>query len=209
MTVSKGAKTRRRILDAARASVLAKGFSNTTIDEIRAEVDLTKSGFLYHFEDKTALAKALLIDYIEEDDRIFDEIFDRAAQLHDDPLHTYLIGLKLLAETMGDLPNAHPGCMVAAVAYHDKQFNHDIRDINRSALASWRTRFHAMLSAAAERHPPTVNVELEQMADMLSAIMEGGIVLSRAFNTPQHLANQILLYRSFVATVFLGTPATN
>ncbi len=205
MAASKGAQTRQRILDAAQSSVLAKGFSNTTIDEIRAEVGLTKSGFLYHFEDKTALAKALLVNYIEEDDRIFDQIFDRASELHSDPLHAFLIGLKLLAETMGDLPNAHPGCMVAAVAYHDKQFNHDIRDINRHALASWRDRFHTMLKAASERHPPKVDIDLERLADMLSAVMEGGIVLSRAFDTPSHLAEQIMLYRTFVSTVFLGT----
>ena len=205
MESGKGAKTRQRILDAARVSVLAKGFSNTTIEEIRAEVGLTKSGFLYHFEDKTSLAKALLNQYVAEDDRIFDEIFDRAAQLNDDPLHAFLIGLKLLAEAMGDLPNAHPGCMVAAVAYHDKQFNHEIRDINRGALLSWRERFLTMLEAAAERYPPKVDVDLQKLADMLSSAMEGGIVLSRAFDTPSHLADQILLYRQFVSAVFLGT----
>ncbi len=204
MSMTKGQQTRQRILKSAQASVLAKGFSNTTIDEIRADVGLTKSGFLYHFEDKTALAKALLEQYIKDDDRVFDEIFDRAADLNDDPLHAFLIGLKLLAEAMGNLPVAHPGCMVAAVAYHDKQFNKSIRALNRGALESWRKRFFDMLTASAEQYPPKVDVDLEKLADMLSSSMEGGIVLSRAFDSPEYLADQIMLYRLFVKTIFLG-----
>lgn len=105
----RGTTTRQQILDVARAAVLAKGFDATSIDEIVAAVDITKGGFFYHFPDKTALARALIQDYVEEEDRLFDDIFARAADLSDDPLQRLLIGLKLMAELMADLPNGHPG----------------------------------------------------------------------------------------------------
>lgn len=41
--------TRQRILDVAQASVLDKGFSATSIEEIIVAVGITKSGFFYHF----------------------------------------------------------------------------------------------------------------------------------------------------------------
>ena len=47
----KGGETREQILAVAEASVLAKGFAATSIEEIIAEVGLTKSGFFYHFRD--------------------------------------------------------------------------------------------------------------------------------------------------------------
>jgi AcrR family transcriptional regulator len=47
--VARGEQTRDRIMNIAEASVLAKGFAATSIDEILFEAGITKSGFLYHF----------------------------------------------------------------------------------------------------------------------------------------------------------------
>ena len=54
--MGKGQATRERILDIAEASVLVKGFGATSIEEIIAEAGITKSGFFYHFKDKSELA---------------------------------------------------------------------------------------------------------------------------------------------------------
>ncbi|MGO8655968.1 TetR/AcrR family transcriptional regulator, partial [Rhizobium ruizarguesonis] len=98
----KGEETRTRILDVAEAAVLQKGFGGTSIEELIAETGITKSGFFYHFRDKNELAKALLNRYIENDERIYDEIFSRARDLTDDPLQSFLLGLKLLSELLSD-----------------------------------------------------------------------------------------------------------
>lgn len=105
----KGEATRQRILEIARASVLQKGFGATSIEEIIAEAGITKSGFFYHFRDKNELAHEMLARYVGEDQRLLDEVFGRAAELSDDPLQAFLIGLKLLAEVLADLPGGHPG----------------------------------------------------------------------------------------------------
>ena len=202
--MSKGEKTRERLLEIAQASVLDKGFSNTSIDEIISAAEITKSGFFYHFKDKTDLAKALLVRYLAHDDLVLDGIFARARELSDDPLHAFLIGLKMFAETMGAMETTHPGCMVAAVAYHDKQFNDDVRRINATGVLTWRSRFHDALLDIAEVYPLRVEVDLEAMADMVSTIVEGGIILSRVLNDPKVLENQILHYRMLLKMVFLG-----
>ena len=106
--------TRGRILEVAELAVLAKGFAATSIDEIVAAVGITKSGFFYHFKDKSALAKGLMLRYMEHDTQVLDDIFSRGDELNDDPLHGFLVGLKLFAEMMGNLPEAHPGCLAAS-----------------------------------------------------------------------------------------------
>ena len=63
----KGEATRERILAVAEASVLAKGFGATSIDEVIAEAGLTKSGFFYHFRDKNELAREMLRRYVASD----------------------------------------------------------------------------------------------------------------------------------------------
>ena len=197
--------TRERILAVAELAVLDKGFASTSIEEIIAAVGITKSGFFYHFKDKNALAKALLQRYLDNEEAILDNLFDRARELHEDPLHAFLIGLKLFAELMSDLPSTHPGCLVAAYCYQDQLFSQDIRDLSAEAVFGWRKRFRTEFDIIAERYPPKGDVDLDGLADMVSALVDGGIILSKVAKDKDLLPQQVLLYREFIRTIFLGT----
>ena len=201
----KGEETRTRILDVAEAAVLQKGFGGTSIDELIAETGITKSGFFYHFKDKNELAKALLNRYIENDERIYDEIFGRARDLMDDPLQSFLLGLKLLSELLSDLPNGHPGCLVATVCYYERLFDREIQETNRNAVLAWRRRFGRMFREIMEVYKPREAVNVDQLADMVSSVLEGGIVLSKTLKEPNTLAEQVLMLRTFVRMLFLPT----
>lgn len=202
----KGEETRGRILDVAEAAVLAKGFGATSIEELITETGITKSGFFYHFRDKNELAKALLNRYIEADERIYDDIFGRARELMDDPLQSFLLGLKLLAELLSDLPNGHPGCLVATSCYYERLFDREIQDINRQAVLRWRIRFRGMLQQIIEVYPPREPVDVDRLADMVSTVLEGGIVMSKALKEPDTLASQLLVFRTFIKLLFHPPP---
>ncbi|HET7717174.1 MAG TPA: TetR/AcrR family transcriptional regulator [Bauldia sp.] len=204
--MKKGRATRDRLLDFAEAAVLAKGFAATSIDELIAAAGITKSGFFYHFKDKADLAKALILRYLERDSELLDNLFRRGDELHDDPLHGFLVGLKLFAEMMANLPEAHPGCLAASFAYQDQIFNREIRELNARGLLAWRRRFRERFELIAERYPPRPEVDLEALADMATAIIEGGLIVGRALRDPTILPRQVLLYRDYVRTVF-ATPA--
>lgn len=200
----KGSETRDQILSIAEAAVLEKGFAGTSIDELIAAVGITKSGFFYHFKDKNELAKALLQQYLDREEKLFDDLFERADDLNDDPLHGFLVFLKLLAELLADLPETHPGCLVSSFAYQDHLFNRDVRALNAEGVLRWRERFLQRLTLIAERYPPKMEVDLSELADMVSALLEGGIVVSRAVRDKEILPQQVLLFRRFVRAVFLG-----
>lgn len=204
-TPRKGSDTRERLLDVAETSVLEKGFAATSIEELIAAVGITKGGFFYHFRDKGELARALLVRYVAREDTLFDELFARADELNEDPLHGFLVGLKMLSEMMADLPSGHPGCLVAAYCYQDRLFDKEVRDLNATAVLNWRKRFRERLDLIAARYPPRIAVNLDDLADMLSVIADGGIILSKAVGDKDVLARQIMLYRDFVRSVFLGT----
>jgi len=204
-TPRKGSDTRERILEVAEAAVLEKGFAATSIDELIAAVCITKSGFFYHFKDKNELAKALLVRYVEREDALFDDLFRRADELNEDPLHGFLVGLKMMSELMADLPNGHPGCLVASFCYQDRLFDKEVRDLNAKAVLNWRRRFRERLELIAARYPPKSAVDLDDLADMLSVIADGGIILSRVVNDKQALSRQVMLYRDFIRAIFLGS----
>ena len=42
---------------------------------------MTKNGFFYHFPDKNALARALLLRYLERDEAVLDDVFARGREL--------------------------------------------------------------------------------------------------------------------------------
>lgn len=200
--MARGSGTRERIMDIAQGSILAKGFDATSIEEIVVAAEITKSGFFYHFRDKNALALALIERHIEIEDEIFDDLFGRARELSDDPLQVMLIGLKFLAELLADMPEGHPGCIVATAAYQDRLFDREVKEANRRAVLGWRARFRRMLDEVVAVHPPRDNVDLDALADYVSTVIEGGLTLSRALNDPAITPQQVMLLRSSIKLLF-------
>jgi TetR/AcrR family transcriptional regulator, transcriptional repressor for nem operon len=84
--VPRKSETRERLLALAESAVLAKGFAATSIDELIAAAGISKSGFFYHFKDKSELAKGLLLRYLEQDREVLENIFRRGDALNEDPL---------------------------------------------------------------------------------------------------------------------------
>ncbi|MCD7058296.1 TetR/AcrR family transcriptional regulator [Pelagibacterium xiamenense] len=205
--MSKGRETRERILAIAEESVLAKGFGATSIEEIISEAGLTKSGFFYHFRDKNELARAMLERYVTANDKVFAELFGRGCELSDDPLQAFLIGLKLLAETLADLPNGHPGCLIASVCYQERLFDREVREITARSVNAWNLFFQVRLEEIAQCHPPAEPVDIAHLAQMMSCITDGGIIMSKVLRDPGILPQQVLLFRSYVKLLFAGTPA--
>ncbi|MET0181397.1 MAG: TetR/AcrR family transcriptional regulator [Caulobacterales bacterium] len=200
--LSKGAQTRDRICAAAESIVLQKGFAATSLDEIIETAGVTKSGFFYHFKDKHDLAKALLARYIAHDDAIVDELFAKADELIDDPLHAYLAYLKMLAGVMSDLPERHPGCLVASYCYQDQAYSREIRMLSVEGMLNWRARYRERLDRIVAKYPPRIAVDLDALADMTVTLVEGGIILEKGHGASGALAQQLLLQRDFIKMLF-------
>ena len=53
----------------------------------------------------------------------------------------------------------------------------------------------------ATRYPPRIAIDLDDVADMLSVIAGG---MSKVIKDKDALSRQVMLYRDFVRTIFLG-----
>ncbi len=200
---TRGFRTRDRLLNLAYERIVEKGFAATSIEELVAAAGITKSGFFYHFRDKNDLARQLLERYLAENEVVLDELEARARELSEDPLHAFLIFLKLYSEMAAEMLKTHPGCLVSTYTYQDRLFEPDVVRLNREGMMAWRSRFQRWLEEIAARYPPRLAVDLADLADQMTVVADGSIVMQRAFRDPELFARQALLHRDMIRLLFL------
>lgn len=199
---AKGERTRDRILDLTYDSVIRKGFAATSIEELVEAAGITKSGFFYHFKDKTDLARQLIARYTTENARFLDDMADRARELSDDPLHSFLIFLKLYAEAMENIPDAHPGCFVATVTFQDQSFDREMRRLTVDSVIDWRERFVGWLEEIAQAYPPRGKLAMTDLADSILTFTYGGMTLAKVLDDNRAISKQALMFRETVRLYF-------
>ncbi len=200
--MSRANSSRDRILQCAESIILNRGFSATSIEDIIEKAAITKGGFFYHFDSKASLARALVERYLLQDDEFFNGLFAQAAELSEDPLHQLLIFLKLFSDAMSALETTHPGCLVVSFTYENHQFEDEIRELIQQGLLSWRKMISSRLEQVCDKYEMKGDASIEALADMFISSIEGGIILSRAFQDNQLLVNQVLAYRNYLRLLF-------
>lgn len=200
--VTKGAATRERILEVAEGLILQQGYSGTSIEDILQGAHITKGGFFYHFNGKNDLAVALMERYQVNDREFFMGLANQAYDLVEDPLQQLLLFLKLMADAMANLPEVHPGCLVATFCYESQQVDEDVRRINIEVLKEWRGMFREHLERTDEKHNKSLDIDNDTLADNLTSVIEGGIIISKAMNNQRILVDQILQYRNYIKLLY-------
>jgi TetR/AcrR family transcriptional repressor of nem operon len=199
-----GTETRTQLMDAAQALILAQGFAGTSVDAIIDRTGLTKGAFFHHFTSKHELARALVERYAAADVAMLERNIERAERLHRDPLQQVLIVLGLYEEMAEERPDATQGCLLASYLYEAQLFDDDIHEVIRANVAHWRARLGQKLRAAAKRHPPRLPVDLDDLADMATVIVEGAYVMAKATKEPTVVARQLRNLRNYIELLFGG-----
>jgi AcrR family transcriptional regulator len=195
--------TRTILLDYAEVSVLEKGYAATSIEELIAAAGITKSGFFYHFPEKVDLGKALL----RRDNEIVETgvraMFADAFAAHTDPLDALLAALKAYGEAASKSTASRPGCLAAAFSYQDTLFDDETRELIQHGITVKHGLIRAALERVAAAHPPRAPVDLDALADMALAVVQGGMIIDRVRPPEQAVLNaQMTLYRTYVQSLF-------
>ena len=198
----KGEETRERILDAAQALILDRGYAGVSVDQVINSLGLTKGAFFHHFKSKRDLARSLIQRYADEGVTLFEETFARAKKLSDDPLQQFLIVIRLYEELFEGLTEPYPGCLLASYVYELQQFDEDIRPIINREFLLTRKELTALIEQIAEKYPPRAAFDARALADTFMSTFEGAFVLSKALDEPEITVQQLRLYRTHVELLF-------
>jgi len=197
-----GQATRERILDATESLVFDHGFSATSIDKVLERAGLTKGAFFYHFKSKADLGRAFMERYAERDLAHLDATLARVEKLSRDPLQQMLILVGLIQEDAEALLEPAPGCLFASYLYERMEYPEDVAEIVQRTLLRWRAALTGKLEEIRKAHPPPVDVDLEALADGLTAVVEGGYVMAKAMNDPKVFVAQLEMYKRHLELLF-------
>jgi TetR/AcrR family transcriptional regulator, transcriptional repressor for nem operon len=195
-------QTRARLLDAAEALVLEKGFAASSIDNILERAGLTKGTFFYHFASKAELALALICRYAELEQQLFDTSMARAERLARDPRQQLLIFVGLFQEAARASAGQMPGCLFASYCYEMQLFDVATLEVVRGGILRWRQGLEAKLRQVAALYPPRLEVDLGSVADGMMTCFEGAYVLSRTLKDARLVEAQLASYRNYLELLF-------
>lgn len=197
-----GTVTREKILDAAQALILDRGYAGMTVDNVLGEVGITKGAFFYHFKTKDDLAKALLQRFAEHDAKVYRETRARAEKLSNDPLQQMLIFIGLFEEMFEGLTEPYPGCLFASYVYELQQFDGETRNLIKASFRKWRELLKEKFDAIAKRYPPRTKIDTASLADAFTVVLEGAFVTGKALNEPTVIAEQLRLFKNYIELLF-------
>jgi TetR/AcrR family transcriptional regulator, transcriptional repressor for nem operon len=203
--------THQRILDAAEPLVTANGFAGTSIDDILKSAGLTKGAFFHHFKSKADLARELIERHARHDIALFEQLAAEAEKKSQDPLERMILFLegfeKYASSHMTPSLDVPPGCMYAAYTYESMQFEPAIRDFIADSLRRWTSIYVRNFEDVLDRYKPALPVTARQLAEMIVSIIQGGLMLGRAYNDIRMTARQSEQFRNYLALLFDGGKA--
>ena len=202
--------TKERILDAAQAQVMARGFAATSVDAIQEAAGISRGTFFYHFPSKDALARALIERYARQDHELTESLMARAEKLATDPLQQALVFMGLFEELFREVGPVRAGCLFASYSYEAGLFDDETHRLIAGSLEHFRKVLGDKLQQALERHPPRVPVDPYDLADLASAAFQGAYVMWRVLGDSERIAMPIQHFRTYVELIFgvVGDPAT-
>lgn len=183
-----------------------QGFAATSIDAVIERAGVTKGAFFHHFRSKAALGLALVQRFAERDEKILDHFVTRVEKLSRDPVQQVMLFAAFFEEEMSKLGGPHPGCMFATFCFEAGLFDETTRDVIADGFRKWRDRLQEKFEAAIAARPPSVPVDPKALADMATAMFEGGLVLSKGLDEPAVHVEQMRQYRNYIELLFAPPP---
>lgn len=196
------AGTRKAIMDAAEALIYDHGFAATSVDAVIERAGVTKGAFFHHFKSKAALGLALVERFAERDAKILNHFIGRVEKLSRDPVQQVLLFAAVFEDELAQLGGPHPGCMFATYCFEAGLFDETTRKVIAEGFREWRERLQEKFEAAIAARPPRIEVDPKALADMATALFEGGLVLSKGLGDPAVHVEQMRQYRNYIELLF-------
>ena len=199
---SKSEATRESMLAAAKKLVMSKGFAGTSVDDVVKAAGLTKGAFFHHFKSKADLADQLMRWYAEGDMKMFRTLMARAEAAHDDPMDQLMQFLTDFEDYLSDPENPPKGCMYALYTYEDDHFDNDVKGFVAETLQTWTAMYIRKFQEVIDLYPPVKPVKAKKLSEMFVAVIEGGLILERAYKNPGMAARQSEQFRDYLELLF-------
>jgi AcrR family transcriptional regulator len=183
--------TRARIVEAARQLFFQQGYHATGVAQILKAAE-ARSGSLYHFfPSKEDLLVAVLERYKE---MLHPAVLQPAYARTSDPVErvfAVLEGYRRLLETTG----FELGCPIGNVALENSNTHPAVRRLVTENFEAWSAAIAQSIAGVGNRLPP--EIDPISLARHVLAVMEGGVMLARAYRSVEPFDNAVHQLRDY------------
>lgn len=171
-TESKGERTRRRIIDTARVLFHARGYGNTSVDDIVRRSRVAKGNLYYYFASKEALGHAVV-------DLTLAEQFEVGPRSDDGGPVEQITGMFQRTEQALAEGRCRGGCLFGNLALEVSDLHDGLRKKVDHAFSIWEGRVAELLRQGIREGVFSRELDPNAMAHFVVATLEGGILLAK------------------------------
>ncbi len=170
--MSKGEKTRQRIVAEAATLFNQRGFEGGSMADLMAATGLEKGGIYRHFSTKEELAA-----------EAFDYAWQAATDVRMHDLDSIANSVDKLKRFMSNFierrPSVPGGCPLLNTAIEADDGNPILRERARRALRQWQDRLSDIIRTGLKRKEIRSGVDPKKLATLIIASLEGALMVSR------------------------------
>lgn len=187
--MSKGERTRQRIVGHATLLIYAKGYARTTIDDVIQAAGITKGSFYFHFKSKEELGYAVIENASSFILGRLREALERRELTPSGRIEAMLREVQSIVEAA----DCSRGCILGNLALETSNTNPGFREAIARAFRDWSRLIASALEEMKEAGELPRDFDSAAYADFAVSALEGGIMLSKVAMDPGPMRNSISL----------------
>lgn len=183
-TMSKGERTKRRIVERSAPVFNTLGYSGTSMSDLAREAGLEKAGIYNHFSGKEDLALAAF-DFSAG---IMRERFRKALEGKAGALERLFAFAGVLSGMMEDPPVAG-GCPVLNTAIEADDANPALKGRAAGVATAWLKLLESIVKDGIASGELRTDTDPQEVASVMVATLEGALMLGKLLNDSRHVAS--------------------
>lgn len=189
--MARSSDTRERLIESARFLFWERGFAGTSMADLLAHAGVNSGSFYHFFESKEALLREVLKTYTE---LLRPMVVDPAFAATDEPV-ARIFGIlagyrRRIIET-----NCQYGCPLGRLALEIDPENQPAHHLIAENFQGWIGCIRECIEALKDRL--AVPVDSESLATFVLAVMEGGVMLSRSYQSVEPFDRAVAQLRDY------------
>lgn len=180
-TTEKGRATRARILQAASRLIAERGVDRVSLEDVEREAGVGRSQLYHYFDGRDDLLRAVIDTTTDAVLGAQDGLLDELDSL--EAIDGWFDGLVALQEQRG----ARGGCPIGSLVGQLAERDEDTRAALVSGFERWEEPLIAGLTRMQEGGRLRSDANVESLADVTMAAIQGGLLLTQVRRDPQQL----------------------
>ena len=195
-TLTKGAATRRRIVELAAPVFNRRGYVGASMRELVDAIGLEKGGIYNHFGSKEQLA----IEAYDHAMAIVTSGLQRSQKPGDDAIQRLQSMIRAFGGNARS-PEIEGGCPIMNTAIEADDTHTELRDRARESMTLWHRLIGRVVKDGVAAGTVDPDTDPYALASILTSALEGGLMLARLYDDPTHMDRVIAHLTSYVETV--------